>query len=154
MRSVMTKRRPLVSRVASRVLLAAACLGVGACLEGERPPIWSLYNEPTAQMPAVTGSTVETEQTVQQSTTVFGAPGTRITTYDGPIDPYHGGAIVRPLSGQPRYVDVDNGVRCDNQTRSCAHWSDRSRRFVNDDAATRRYYGLPAPQPVFRYEVK
>ena len=48
----------------SRVVAAlATCAAVSGC-RGERPPLWDLYDTPTAQMPAATGNAVIYDQTV------------------------------------------------------------------------------------------
>lgn len=52
--------RPWISRAA--VVLASA-IALSGC-QGERPPIWDLYGDPAAQMPAVTGNAVIYDQTV------------------------------------------------------------------------------------------
>ena len=54
----------MMRRWMSRVVAAlATCAAVSGC-RGERPPLWDLYDTPTAQMPAATGNAVIYDQTV------------------------------------------------------------------------------------------
>lgn len=52
-----------MSKWMPRVAVLAAFVALPGC-QGERPPIWDLYDSPAAQMPAATGNAVIYDQTV------------------------------------------------------------------------------------------
>ena len=86
--------------------VALASLLAAGCLEGERPPITSMYSDPAASFPALSGSSVYTQET---QTTVYATPGASSTTiYTAPNYPnrtYYG----QPGYGQPTYVQPGYG---------------------------------------------
>ena len=156
-----------MSRRGALLLLALATVAMSGCLAGERPPISTIYPDPTSQVPAVSGQAplVSGSGTRVESYEFYGTPGT--TFYYGEIPtqppspyPYGYGAYtdprdrvyVQPLKpGQSRYVYPSGEIRCDNLERSCMRWSGRQGRYVLDDNATRKLYGDRAAGPYYRY---
>jgi hypothetical protein len=156
-----------MNRLCVVLSLAAATAALSGCLAGERPPITTLYPDPTSQVPAVSGQAplVSGSGTRVESYEFYGTPGT--TFYYGempaqPPSPYPYGyspyrdprdRIYQPRlnPGQPRYVYPGDEVRCDNLERSCVRWSNRRSRFESDDKATRKLYGDSYAGPYYRY---
>jgi hypothetical protein len=156
-----------VDRLRAVFSLAVAMATLSGCLAGERPPITTLYPDPTSQVPAVTGQAplVSGSGTRVETYEFYGTPGT--TFYYGEIPtqppstyPYGYGPYPHPgermyeqglKPGQPRYVYPGDEVRCDNLERSCVRWSDRRGRYVLDDKATRTLYGGRDAGPYYRY---
>jgi hypothetical protein len=141
-------------RVALSLVIATAALH--GCLAGERPPISTLYPDPTSQAPAVSSQAplVSGSGTRVESYQFYGPPGTTFFYGETPAQPpspysYGYGPYLKP--GQPRYVYPGDEVRCDNLDRSCMRWSDRRGRYVPDDKATRKLYGDGDPSSYYRY---
>ena len=154
-------------------VLALASMVATGCLEGERPPITSIYNDPSASFPALSGSSVYTQET---QTTVYATPGasstTIYTTPNYPNRPYYGqpgygqpgygqpgyghpGAYPQPyppyaIPNQPgmapgqRYFSPEAEVKCDNANNTCYRYSGRQGKFKTDADATREIYGRNA----------
>jgi hypothetical protein len=139
--------------VLSPAVATAALLGCA----GERPPITSLYPDPTSQVPAISGQAplVSGSGTRVETYEFYGAPGTTFyygetPTQPTPPYPYGYGAYPDPRypvyeprlrSGQPRYVYPGGEIRCDNLERSCMRWSGRRGLYVPDGKETRQFYG-------------
>jgi hypothetical protein len=139
---------------------------LSGCLAGERPPITTLYPDPTFQVPAVSGQAppVSGSGTRVETYEFYGTPGTTFYYGEMPTRPpstylYGYGQYPDPGNvygqrlkpGQPRYVYPGDEVRCDNLERSCERWSDRRGRYVLDDKATRKLYGGGEAGPYYRY---
>jgi hypothetical protein len=152
-------------RLRAVLSLAVTTAALAGCLAGERPPITTLYPDPTSQVPAVSGQAplASGSATRVESYEFYGPPGT--TFYYGeipaqPLSPYPYGYGPYPdprvyerrlTPGEPRYVYPGDEVRCDNLERSCARWSGRRRHYVPDEKATRKLYGDNAAIPSYRY---
>ena len=154
--------------------VALASLLAAGCLQGERPPLTSMYGDPAASFPALSGSSVYTQET---QTTVYATPGASSTTiYTAPNYPnrtYYGQpgygqpTYVQPGYGQPgyrqpgayppyavpgqpgaapgqRYFSPEAEVKCDNATSACYRYSGRQGRYMTDTDATRQVYGRKA----------
>lgn len=83
----------------------ATCAALSGC-RGERPPLWTLYDDPAAQAPPVTGNAIIYDRTIQTyswPTVTYWLGGSR-GVY-GPY-PYPGryGWYQNPAWGQPRPV--------------------------------------------------
>ena len=147
--------------------LVVATAALPGCLAGERPPISTLYPDPTSQAPAVSGQAplVSGSGTRVESYQFYGTPGTTFFYGETPAQPpspysYGYGPYPDPRDrvyerlpkpGQPRYVYPGDEVRCDNLDRSCMRWSDRRGRYVPDDKATRKLYGDSDASSYYRY---
>ena len=156
-----------MSRRGALLLLALATVAMSGCLAGERPPITTIYPDPTSQAPVVSGQAplVSGSGTRVESYEFYGTPGT--TFYYGEIPtqppspyPYGYGPYPDPPDrvyerrlkrGQPRYVYPGDEIRCDNLARSCVRWSGRRGLYVSDDKATRKLYGDSDAIPRYRY---
>jgi hypothetical protein len=156
-----------MNRLRAVLSLAVVTAALPGCLAGERPPITTLYPDPTSQVPAVSGQAplVSGSGTRVESYEFYGTPGT--TFYYGEIPtqppspyPYGHGPYPDPRDriyerrlkpGQPRYVYPGDEVRCDNLERSCLRWSNRRGRYEPDDKATRKLYGDSYAGPYYRY---
>lgn len=87
---MMVDRRSSVRTIAAAVALGATAAGLSGCLEGERPPLSTIYGDPAASHPALSEVSRSTTTTttvgpgigVQQqetTTTTYGTPGATAT---------------------------------------------------------------------------
>lgn len=137
--------------------LVLTAVALSGCLAGERPPITTLYPDPTSQAPIISGQVplVAGSGTRVERYEFYGAPGTTFRYGEIPTQPaypypYGYGRYPDPRGpvydrrlppGPPRYTYLGSEIRCDNLDRSCARWSGRQGVFVPDYAATRQVYG-------------
>ena len=95
----------------ARIPLTAAVLAIGlglaGCSAGERPPLWTLYDDPTAQAPPVDGNAIVYDRRIEAYT--WPDVSMRLGGFTGLYDPYlypgrygwYGGP---PGWGRPPYI--------------------------------------------------
>ena len=148
-------------RIAVLGTLLLAGLTLSGCLTGERPPLWTIYDDSTAQVPAVSGlpvpavggSTVVLDRRIE----VYSLPAFSLrfggfqaayapSPYFGHY-PWYGSSfpLHRPVFGRPapaRWLHGKPGVCCDAHAPH-GKWSGRQPVGLAKPA-TRTNFGMPA----------